>query len=390
MFSEAQQKLKIWLHFGFILTGVITVILGQILPILIKYLSLTDNQAGYLFIAQFSGSLGGVFLYNFLIKKIGFLKTIFSGFCLIACGCLGLNLNSYELIVPAIILYGVGIGVSLPTINMLVVELNPESSSSSLNLLNFFWGIGAILTKPFIDFAGTGTSYFLPTLILSAGFLLTAFLILFSQFKQNSPYQEERLTPAGGKPIWTTGIAWMIAVFNFVNIGIESSVGGWITTFETRFAEGSPFLWLSAASVFFLFMVVGRGIAPIFLKLLSDNSLLIVNTILMTLGSLLILQAASFMVLLLGVSLIGIGTSSLFPTNMSRFTKIFGAESSRNAAPIFIFGNLGGAFMTWFVGFLSTFYKDLRIGFFAIVGSCLILIVLQIIISQSQFSKGTK
>ncbi|MEZ5427892.1 MAG: MFS transporter [Pyrinomonadaceae bacterium] len=379
----SKKKLLIWLHAGFLLIGIITVLMGQILPILSKRLSLDDNQAGYFFIAQFSGSLTGVFLYNQGIRRLGHPKTLLIGFCLMAAGCLGLNAGSFFLCLPMVFLYGIGIGSSIPTVNLLVVELNPARSSPALNLINFFWGVGAIICKPYVDFVGTPDSFLIPTALLAFLLLAAGFLIGSSK----APVHPD--TPAESdvgetRPIWRTPTAWLIAVFNFIHIGIESSVGGWITTFEERLTDSSPWQWLSAALVFFFFLVLGRGVAPVFLRLLNENSLLILNLLLMTGGALLVFKAGDFRFLLLGVSVLGFGSSSVFPTNMSRFTKIFGPESSRRATPIFIAGSVGGAFMTWLVGFLSATFEDLRIGFLSVLTGCLSLIVLQLIIARNK------
>lgn len=51
----------------------------------------------------------------------------------------------------------------------------------------------------------------------------------------------------------------------------------------------------------------------------------------MIFGAGLVFTATGFWFLLLEVAVLGFRTSSVFPTNMKRFTKIFGAKSARNA-----------------------------------------------------------
>ncbi len=382
MESISRKSFMISIHIGFLLVGVITVLLGQILPVLSNRLTLNDRDAGYLFIAQFAGSLTGVFLYNPSINKLGYLKTLIWGFCLMSAGCLSLNFDSFYTCLFAVYIYGIGIGSTIPTVNMLTVELNRQNSAASLNTVNFFWGVGAILAKPFVDLVGSNDSFLFPTVFLSVFLLIIGIVIGTSKITVNS----ERPEPEDGNSgrIWQSPTAWLIAFFNFVNIGIESSVGGWITTFQERIGDKSPFVWLSAAFIFFLLMVVGRGFAPLILRKTTENLLLFGNITLLIIGAILILLAQDFWLLICGAGVIGFGTSSIFPTNMARFTKIFGAKSTTNATPIFVLGTLGGAFMTWLVGFLSTYYENLRIGFIAILTSCLILMVLQTILSQKR------
>jgi fucose permease len=280
----------------------------------------------------------------------------------------------------AISLFGIGIGLTIPAVNLLTVELNQEKSSSALNTINFFWGFGAILCKPFVDFAGSPDSIFLPTIFLCLAFLLFGGAFAISDFKENFNREENFLSDA--RPIWTTPTAWLIAIFNFVHIGVESSVGGWITTYESRLTQTAAGGWLSAAVVFFSFLVVGRAVAPAFFRVLRDNAVLFCSLAIMTTGIVLILLTESFSFLMIGAATLGFGTSAVFPTNMSRFTKIFGSRATENAAPLFVLGSLGGAFTTWLVGFTSTASGSLRTGFLVILTSCVLLIVLQIILAS--------
>ncbi len=68
-----------------------------------------------------------------------------------ASGVLMLNLNRFDLCLLGFFINGIGIGLTLPSINMLILELNPTRTVSALSILNFFWGFGAILSQPFVD-----------------------------------------------------------------------------------------------------------------------------------------------------------------------------------------------------------------------------------------------
>lgn len=381
--SSAKKWLLVWLHVGFFLIGIVTVLLGQILPVLSARLSLDDSESSYLFIAQFAGSLTGTFFYNSIIKKFGYRKTLGGGFCLMAFGCaaLGFDRQISAAAAAAIGLYGVGIGLTIPAINLLVIELNPKKSSSVLNIINFFWGFGAISCKPFVDYVGSPASVKLPTVLLAVSLLTIGAAIWFSNLRENFEKRAEEFSGLE-KPIWTTRTAWLIAVFNFVHIGIESSVGGWITTFESRLPPSAAARgWLSAAFVFFSFLVLGRIFAAPLFRFLSEDAVLFVGLLMMSAGMILILRTENFSFLLTGAGILGLGSSSIFPTNMSRFTKIFGARATENAMPLFVFGSLGGALMTWFVGFVSTAFNNLRAGFSVILIGCFLLLILQTILA---------
>jgi fucose permease len=79
----------------------------------------------------------------------------------------------------------------------------------------------------------------------------------------------------------------------------------------------------------------------------------------------------------IGAMIAGFGTSWIFPTNVARFSKTFGAAASRRATPLFVAGTFGAASATWLIGFLSQRTGDLRWGMLLLVICILILLVIQ-------------
>ncbi len=374
------------IHFAFLICGIVTVLIGQILPVLSKRLALNDAQSGQLFIAQFSGSLCGTLFFGFAAKRLGFIRTTVFGFVLITFGSLLLNSETWFFCTLGLFLNGIGIGSSLPSLNMLVVVLNPERQASALSILNFFWGVGAIISQPFVAFLSTAESIFVPTSMLSVLFLLMSLALFFSRVRAGKTNTENETEPITDSPIWNHPLAWMIAAFNFIHVGFESGAGGWLTTYSERFPEGADSL-LSATPAFFLFFVIGRGVAPIFLRFLNENRFLFLSLFILTFGAIVILLANNFTILVIGASISGFGTSAIFPTNMARFTKIFGENATRKAMPLFLSGTLGGMFATQLIGIISLKSGNLRSGIYVLLGSGLILLILQTIIATNSLHK---
>jgi fucose permease len=132
--------------------------------------------------------------------------------------------------------------------------------------------------------------------------------------------------------------------------------------------------------VFFSFLVLGRGLASVISRHLTENVLISICSILLMVGILLIVvseQAA-----MIGAAIAGLGTSAIFPTNMVRFTKIFGPTATRHATPLFISGICGAASLSWLIGFVSTEYGSLRIGIVVLLISSVIVVILQTMIAM--------
>lgn len=381
-FSKPRDRfLRFSLHAVFFLSGIVTVLIGQVLPILSGRFGLNDLQSGYMFPAQFAGSLTGTILTNWFGRSGRLIQASAIGSFLMAAGILMMNLSSYPAVLAGFAVNGLGIGLTLPAINVLILEKNPERSASALTFLNFFWGLGAIVSKPFVDATASGSSLFLTTVILAALLAAGTAAILFApgfgEEKAFKPSNEDETL----SPIWSTPLAWAIAGFNFIHVGFESGVGGWLTTYTTRVEGGSVVHVLSPTLLFFLFFVVGRGVAPVFFRYVDENKMLLLSLLTVLAGLAIALTADGLFQLGLGSAICGFGTSSIFPTNVSRFSKAFGADAMRRATPLFISGTLGATVVTWLIGFLSEKTGSLRSGMFVLIFSIACLIVLQIVLA---------
>jgi MFS transporter, FHS family, glucose/mannose:H+ symporter len=382
---DSVRRLNTLLCSVFFLTGIATVLIGQVLPILVGKLKLDDRQAGYFFIAQFAGSIIGTLGSTWFARRGSFLAANIIGCILIAVGVLSLNFNAFALCLLGFFLNGTGVGLTLPSINMLTLEINRARPAAALNILNFFWGVGAILSQPFVDFLSRGTNIFTPTAILAVTFVLTAAIFyLMPREIESTPVMEENAENAAAPPIWTSPVAWTIAFFNFVHVGFESGMGGWLKTYTGRLGAEPIAVLFSPILLYFLFFVVGRGIAPLFLRFLNENKLLFLNLLTILGGMVILLAAKNVWSLSVGASIAGFGTSSIFPTNLSRFSHIFGLRATRRATPLFLCGTLGAATTTWLIGFSSYYFGNLRSGMFVLLFSALTLIVLQIFLVLNQ------
>ena len=386
---ENTRRLKLILHGLFLISGTVTVLIGQLLPLLARHYALNDLQLSLYFPSQFSGSIVGTFLTSRFARKNQFLAASMIGAGLMGIGVLMMNVDSFAVSLAAFFINGVGIGLTLPAINMTILELSPTNTASSLSLLNFFWGIGAILCKPFVDISSRGTDILITTVVLSAPLLISAAL-LYSQPTPLIAHSKPDANATEDVPlqIWRQPIAWAIALFNFIHVGFESGMGGWLTTYAERLDEPGIVRLLSPTFLYFLFFVAGRGVAPVLFRFLNENKMLFLGLAIMLGGMAVVLSADGIFALSIGSCVAGFGTSWIFPANISRFSKTFGPAATRRATPLFIAGTLGAASATWLIGFISNQTGSLRSGMFVLVISVVLLIALQLVLSGRTASKS--
>ena len=106
------------LHSGFVYIGIVTILLGPLLPYLARHWSLTDSQAGFLFTAEYSGSVMGNLLTGLLLPRIGSSKVMGFSFLLFALGFSFLGAGPWTLACLLIFLYGIALGLSVPISNL--------------------------------------------------------------------------------------------------------------------------------------------------------------------------------------------------------------------------------------------------------------------------------
>ena len=369
-------------HVLFFLSGIAAVFIGQVLPILGRRFALDDLWLGYFFQAQFAGSLAGTFMSGWFGRRGRLADSAWIGGTMMAAGILAMNADSYTAVLAAFLLNGIGIGMTLPSINLIILELNPKRSAAALSVLNFCWGVGAIVCKPFVDLTAGETSISVTAMIVTTSLLsLAALVFAFRTRATPADAAVTSETDAQDVPIWTTSVAWAIAAFNFIHVGFESGMGGWLTTYAARL-EGSAYVGIfSPTFLFFLCFVVGRGVAPIFFRFLDENTMLLASLVTMLVGMIIAITAKDLFALSVGSSIAGLGTSSVFPTNVSRFYRIFGGKAMQRATPLFLCGTLGGAAATYSIGYLSDRFLDLRVGMFVLLFNVSALIAIQIVLT---------
>ena len=117
---------------------------------------------------------------------------------------------------------------------------------------------------------------------------------------------------------------------------------------------------------------------------MSENYVLFLDIGLMLAGMLLILSANDLTSLSIGAAVSGFGASSVFPTNLSRFTRIFGSTATRRATPLFVSGTLGGASVTWLIGFVSNQAAGLWAGMFTLLVCVGVVGLIQVLLAVKQ------
>jgi len=348
-------------HAAFVLTGVMTTLLGPMLPILSGRWTLSDSQAGYLFTAQFATSIVGVGISSLMVHRYGYRLTLVFGLGFMAVGAGVLARASWVVGLVSVCVYGFGLGLTIPTANLLIAKLHPDRRAAALNLLNFSWGIGAV-GCPFVVAAlqrsqRTSLVLFGMTVCLGLVAVSLACVRMAADTKGNSA-KEFPLD----KKIWTNRFVPILGALFFIYVGTESSIGGWVASYARRIDAGSGTFWALTPSFFWGALLLGRAVAPVILRRVRETTLASAGLVLASLGIFVILIANTMTLVVAGASLAGFGLASVFPINIALLSQWFGEMASHVGPMMFALSSFGGATVPWLVGALSSRFGSLRIG----------------------------
>lgn len=346
-------------HLGFALTGIVTTMLGPILPLLASEWHLNDAQAGRLFLVQFIVSPAGAVIAAKVLSRWGASWTVPIGMILIAAGAVTLSFGTFPLVIVGIALYSLGLGFALPSTNLLIVELVSERQASALNILNFSWTLGAVL-------APLAISAMLKPFGLRGFLWLLGAIVLLIGIIEAVAFPKGNVVSAStrhGKldPSHRLAFAVITFFFLFLYVGIENGFAGWVPAFSIRSQHTSERVTAIIQSSFWASLLIGRLTAPIFLRFLREGTFIFSGLGVAAVGILLAILSPSVAVLEAGVILAAFGLAGVFPTGMAVFAQWYGTSGAGSI--VLGLCGLGGALVPWLVGIVSERAHDLRLGF---------------------------
>ena len=358
-------------HAAFVVNGAVTTFLAPALPVLAARWNLSDAQAGRLFTAQFLGSITGNLISLWLTPRYGFRVALGCGYLAIAAGFVALSFAPWPLALACTLLFGIGVGLTIPASNVFIAESRASKAGAALNLLNFSWTLGAIacpwVVAAFRSEAGASS--------LLRGIALTCALAAASIFATNWPPPAHDARERGSFRAIPHAVHLLVtlgALF-FLYIGTEAALVGWISTFGERLGSAATAA-VALPSFFWAAVLLTRLAAPMLLARLSESALTRLGLGIATAGTVAVLTAQTYPVMAVGITLVGLGLAPVFPLFLAAMYRGFGPAASRAASLLYIVGGLGGASLPWLVGVASTRLGSLASGL-VLPGACMALML---------------
>jgi FHS family glucose/mannose:H+ symporter-like MFS transporter len=370
-----RSRLFVVLYLEFMLTGAVTTLLGPLMPLLVRRCSMSDAAAGSLVAAQFVGGFMGSLFANRNLRG-----SVFLGVPLISIGVGALAFSSCNLSYLCAICYGVGLGLTMAAINLIVASRHSEGRASSLTLLNFLWGVGALSSPVLVEWAQRHQCLEWGLMGLSVAGLGLWLATLLGDF----PSPSVQGTRSGGST-YSSSLLFFGFLF-FLYVGLETSVGDWTALYATRMQHVNDSVAAASVGCFWLALLLGRLLNAALLRRIPEPIIYWLSLTVALGGISLYLFAHSSLQVLLAASATALGLAPIFPLLLS-----FASDSmlaSRNSGWVFSSASLGGALVPWLTGRVSAEFGSLRAAFLVPAAAAALIVVLSLFRLQGNLRSG--
>jgi fucose permease len=318
--------------------------IGPTLPELARNNDISLAAAGAIFTALFVGAIPAQMVTGWLNDRFGPKLMLLVSLLVLAGGLLGATLShSLPLTLACMVFAGLGDGVLVVGSNLIVAQSFSHRRASALNLLNVFYGVGAILGP-----AVAGRSILLWGTALPALWGLSAVLVLlaptlFGLSILGEPRSSDAEAAHEAGAFYRSPFLWFLSALLLFYVGVEIGTGGWIATYMQRTTELKPDAAALVVSGFYLALTAGR-IAGVGLGLkLTSERLLLVSLTGAVLGSIgMSLSVGNAGLTVAAVLLLGASFGPIFPTVLAIITARFTVGAGKAASLVIAMGSVGG------------------------------------------------
>ena len=345
------------MHFGLMLAGLGTAMLGPILPLLARQWGMLDSQSGLLMMAKFCGAfLGGVTVSRklrwSLLVGLAAGALGFGGFAVapsmgVGCACLFVG--------------GYGLGQIITSVNILAGRRFTAHRGSALALLNFSFSLGAMLSALL-------SAWLLPRFALRgvlegfAGLFVLGGVALTLEISRNDGAEEEfEVAAREGDPQrgLSIGVFVYFALLLVLYGGLETCLSGWLTTYALRYGDKTLAVSEYTTLLLWMSLTAGRaGISAVMLRV-GEKTVQRWGLVLSALFTAALAMAHTAVTIAGFAVLLGLSLAPFFPATWALL--MADRPTARQAGIVLAVSGLGAAALPWLMGVVSTRAGSLQI-----------------------------
>lgn len=290
-----------------------------------------------------------------IMNKLDLKKSLYLGFSFVILSSIIIfTANSFYVLLVGYFFSGFAVGLGC-LISSTIISVLPKQYQK-FSLFNACFGLGGILILP-IDkfFLKNGISFHYAYLIHVVTICL--FFILALGVKDVSIHTEETSSDNNSSSIISVlknPLVLTLSFAIFFYVGAEISTTSWTGTFLERYYSINRANVPNILLGFWILFTIGRAVGDKVLDKIGQLRFLSFSPIISILGIFIILSKANKFFALLGVAIIGITISMIYPALQGYIVQHVPKRDVPSAAAIInIFNNFGATFLTYLIGYAA-------------------------------------
>ncbi|MBN2224109.1 MAG: MFS transporter [Deltaproteobacteria bacterium] len=333
--------------------GMCITIIGPALGAVGETFLLSPARLGLFTTMLSAGFIPAVLLGGYIVDRYGVQAVGLAGQLLLTAGFILFSVTtSFPVALFAFFILGIAGGNIEIVANTVVSGLYPHKRASALNLLHAFFGIGAlagpVISGAFIDSGAPWQAGYWVLAIISAAVLV---LMVFSPFPRQ--VASEKVDFSDFLTVARTPAALVLGAAIILYIGAEMGINYWSALHLTQRYAVSALAAGSFLSYFWVAMTAGRFLVFMAAKKIGDRLLLFILTALSLAAYALFLIADRWWLSGIGLTLVGLFFSGIFPTalglGVNRFSRIPGTITGF----LMMFNGIGMLIFPYIVGLIT-------------------------------------
>ena len=348
--SKDPQLLAI-VFFAFFSNGMMSTMIGSILPLMTAEYQLSYTVGGMAISAHQAGNLLACFVSGFLPYAIGRKKSTISLGAGILIGMVLMTLTGN----PAVLLIafaasGVGRGTMSNIANAVVSEITTDKTKS-LNVLHATFAVGAFMapfTAMFITGALHGSWRFAAWIV--ALFSLLSLVMFGRSSLSNTPSPKE----AGGGAVGFLHSFrfWNVTAILFFYLCAEATIVGWLVSYFKDSNIMGTALAQSTSAILWIMILAGRLLCAYFSGRVQKSRLIIVMSVAMTVFYIAMISTRDIRVIFPCLMGLGISMAGIYPTTFSCMDPRYTSSTAAVGTCISL-ATMGGIAMPMLVGSIA-------------------------------------
>lgn len=362
--------------------GAVLLLMGSLLP----SLQFTYSRSGNLGSFPLAGILVSTLLVGPILDLMGAKKVLAIALVLVAAS-LGVmpTLHSYSELAAASFVYGLAGGGLNTATNALVADISVAGRAAALNLLGFFFSLGAISAPLMLSSVGGSFS---TSVVLRALAILCLIVLLFVLSLQFPSPMKSGTSLRSLLRVLSYGTVWLFAALLFFESGSENCAFVWTSKIVTDALHTSANRANMALVALSAALGAGRIAAALFLRWLGSARTIWLSAAVIVAGSIVMRNATQMSGMIVAAIIIGLGLSAVFPTALGMAGDRFPEETGTVFGAIIAVALVGGTAGPKIAGWIAPY--DIRLVLLIPIFAAVAVATLAVIIAKRPLQPALK